>query len=102
MIQKAKAQSAVKILAGEKVLIGPSSFSALDCAPTDRLAKTGCEVIDNPFKRRLTKLELLDLLDGGVSGLIAGLEQLDREVLEKSKLKVISRCGAGLSNCTAG
>jgi D-3-phosphoglycerate dehydrogenase len=33
-----------------------------------------------------------------VSGLIAGLEPLDREVLTKSDLKVVSRCGSGLSN----
>jgi len=29
---------------------------------------------------------------------IAGLEPLDREVMEKSDLKVISRCGSGMSN----
>lgn len=85
-------------LANEIVLIGPSSFSAQDQSPLDRLLATGCRVIDNPFKRRLTKLELLDLLSRGVTGLIAGLEPLDREVLTKSNLKVISRCGSGLSN----
>jgi len=64
----------------------------------DRLLEVGCEVIDNPFKRKLTKSELLGLLDKGVTGLIAGLESLDLEVLKKSSLKVISRCGSGLSN----
>jgi len=88
----------VNALANEIVLIGPSSFSAQDQSPLDRLLATGCRVIDNPFKRRLTKLELLDLLSRGVTGLIAGLEPLDREVLTKSNLKVISRCGSGLSN----
>lgn len=88
----------MKSLAGEKVLIGPSSFAALDKKPLDKLLKSGCEVIDNPFKRKLTKAELLDLLSGGVTGLIAGLEPLDREVLEKCNLKVISRCGSGLAN----
>lgn len=88
----------MKSLHGEKILIGPSTFAALDMTPMERLVKTGCEVIDNPFKRKLTKTELLDLLSGGVSGLIAGLEPLDREVLEESNLKVISRCGSGLSN----
>jgi len=85
-------------LAGIKVLIGPSSFGELDRAPLDRLIEVGCEVIDNPFRRKLAKEELAKLLEGGVTGLIAGLEPLDREVLQKSRLKVISRCGSGLSN----
>lgn len=41
---------------------------------------------------------MLELLRSGVTGLIAGLEPLDREVLTKSSLQVISRCGSGLSN----
>ena len=81
-----------------KILIGPSSFGAEDRAPLERLLRAGCEVVDNPFKRRLTKGELLDLLDEKTTGLVAGLEPLDREVLQKSRLKVISRCGSGLSN----
>lgn len=88
----------MKFLTGEKVLIGPSSFSEVDHSPLERLTETGCDVIDNPFKRKLTKSELIDLLNEGVTGLIAGLEPLDREVLESSKLKVVSRCGSGLSN----
>lgn len=81
-----------------KVLIGPSSFAALDRYPMDLLIENGFEVIDNPFKRKLTKKELLNLLSEDVTALIAGLEPLDREVLEKTKLKVISRVGSGLSN----
>jgi len=88
----------MKSLKHEKILIGPSSFSAINMSPMERLRETGWEVIDNPFKRKLTKPELLDLLKKGVTGLIAGLEQLDQAVLENSTLKVISRCGAGLSN----
>jgi len=37
-------------------------------------------------------------LDNSVVGLIAGLETIDREVLEKTRIKVVSRVGAGLSN----
>jgi len=88
----------MRILSGKKILLGPSSFSDEDSLPMERLRETDCEIINNPFKRKLTKAELLNLLGGGVSGLIAGLEPLDREVLEFSSLKVISRCGAGLSN----
>ena len=81
-----------------KILVGPSSFAEADLTPMNRLIAAGYEVIDNPYKRKLTKQELLVLLDGSVVGLIAGLETLDREVLEKAGIRVISRVGAGLSN----
>ena len=68
----------------------------MDQAPLQRLREAGFEVIDNPYKRKLTKNELLELLPR-IDGLIAGLEPLNKEVLSKSKLKIISRCGAGLS-----
>lgn len=85
-------------LAGETILIGPSSFAALDTTPLDMLKTTGAEVIDNPYKRRLTKEEILELLSQDITGLLAGLEPLDEEVLRSSNLKVISRCGSGMSN----
>lgn len=80
-----------------KVLIGPSSFGESDPAPLNKLVAHGFDVIKNPFRRKLSRDELVKLLPG-VSGLIAGLEDLDREVLRRSELKVISRCGAGISN----
>ena len=88
----------MKKLNEEKILLGPSIFASIDNAPMQFLKDTGCEIIENPYKRRLTKEELLDLLGNGVTGLIAGLEPLDAEVLKISKLKVISRCGVGMSN----
>ena len=81
-----------------KILIGPSMFAAEDPTPLQRLVQAGCEIVANPFKRKLTKDELLGLLDEKTAGLVAGLEPLDREVLERSKLRVISRCGSGISN----
>ena len=81
----------------KKVLIGPSTFAAIDRTPLDKLLAAGFEVIGNPFGRKIAKKELINLLPG-VNGLIAGLETLDREVMELSDLKVISRCGSGLSN----
>lgn len=80
-----------------KILIGTSTFAALDSAPMDMLLQSGFEVVSNPFGRKLTRSELVQLLKG-ITGLIAGLESLDREVLENSQLKVISRCGSGMSN----
>lgn len=80
-----------------KVLFGPSTFAEKDKEPLLKLIAAGFEVVDNPYKRKLTEDELLKLLPG-VDGLIAGLEPLNRKVLEASSLKVISRCGSGLSN----
>jgi D-3-phosphoglycerate dehydrogenase len=83
----------------QKILIGPSSFGALDDAPMKLLEDAGFEVVTNPHKRRYTKEEVIQLLEG-VDGLIAGLEPLDRDVLSSAagRLKVVSRCGSGMSN----
>jgi len=88
----------MKPLQDIKILIGPSTFADLDPAPMKRLVEMGCTVIGNPFKRKLTKDELLQLLGKEVLGLVAGLEPLDRQVMEQTNLKVISRCGSGMSN----
>lgn len=82
---------------GIKVLLGTSTFAELDSSPMEKLVSAGFEVINNPFRRKLTKQELISLLPG-VKGLIAGLETLDEEVMSISELKVISRCGSGISN----
>ncbi len=81
-----------------KILIGPSSFAETDKTPMNRLIASGYEVIDNPFKRKLTKNELLGLLTPDVVGIVAGLEPLDRDVLQRSQLRVVSRVGSGISN----
>lgn len=81
-----------------KILIGPSSFAEKDKTPLLILENAGYTVINNPYGRKLTKNELLELLDGDVVGLIAGIEPLDKDVLSKSKLKCISRVGTGMSN----
>lgn len=62
------------------------------------LVEAGLEIVENPFKRRLTRDEITRLLDSTIVGLIAGLEPLDRGVLAASHLKVVSRCGSGMSN----
>lgn len=80
------------------VLIGPSSFAESDRSPLEKLSAAGFGIIDNPYKRKLTKAELKELIRDNVCGIIAGLEPLDREVLEHTNIKVISRVGSGLSN----
>ncbi len=79
------------------VLIGPSSFGQADPSPLKLLTEAGLKVSPNPFGRKLTKAEVLELLPGSI-GLIAGLECIDRDVLNTSGLRVVSRCGSGLSN----
>jgi D-3-phosphoglycerate dehydrogenase len=81
-----------------KILIGPSTFAVQDRRPLERLLQAGFDVVDNPYRRKLTKVELCALLAEDVVGIVAGLEPLDREVLERSKLRAISRCGSGMSN----
>ncbi|MBF0465906.1 MAG: hydroxyacid dehydrogenase [Nitrospirae bacterium] len=88
----------MNIIEGKIILISTSKFAQPDKMPLLRLQQEGLVVIENPYNRKLEKTEAIQLLNDNVVGLIAGLEQLDREVLEKSKLKVISRCGSGLSN----
>lgn len=81
-----------------KILIGPSSFAESDKTPLKRLLAAGFTVIDNPYKRKMTKEELHTLLKNDVVGILAGLEPLDRDVLSQSHLKCISRVGAGMTN----
>ena len=81
-----------------KVLIGPSTFGEQDKTPLNCLRENGFEIIGNPYKRKLTEDEVIKLLSKNVAGLIAGLEPLNRKVLSKTGLKVISRCGSGVSN----
>lgn len=80
-----------------KILTATSTFSEFEPRPLEKLVQSGFEVTHNPYRRKLTKEEVMSLLDG-VTGIIAGLEPLDGEVLRRSDLKVISRVGAGISN----
>lgn len=80
-----------------KILIGPSSFGGVDQAPLEKLKRAGLAIVTNPFGRKLSEAELNALLPG-ITGIIAGLEPLTRDVLKQSQLTVISRCGSGMSN----
>ena len=73
-----------------KILIGPSSFAESDRTPLEKLIKAGFTVIDDPYKRKMTKEELRELLKEDVVGILAGLEPLDHEVLSHSHLKCVS------------
>jgi len=79
------------------ILIGPTTFGALDASPLRRLEKAGYEIRRNPVGKKMSEDELNHALKG-VVGIIAGLEPLNANVLSGSSLKVISRCGVGLES----
>jgi len=81
-----------------KIAISTSSFGLMDSKPIEMLKEKGYEIILNPHGRKLTKEESMDFVKD-LSGLIAGTEDLSRDVLESNKnFKVISRCGVDVSN----
>jgi D-3-phosphoglycerate dehydrogenase len=82
------------------ILITTSSFGKDDSTPLDLLRKAGYEIIVNPYKRKLTEEEVLDLLlEIKPTGMIAGVEPLTARVLQQAKgLRVVSRCGIGLDS----
>jgi len=83
-----------------RVLITTSSFGKEDSSVLKPLEDAGYEVIFNPYGRKLSEDEVLDLLfEAKPIGMIAGVEPLTARVLEPAEgLKVISRCGVGLDN----
>lgn len=85
-----------------RVAIGPSTFADQDPTPLRMLEAAGIEVRDNPFKRRLNEAEIIEHLRD-MDGLIAGLEPLNRKVMEASlpRLKAIARVGIGMTNVDA-
>src|SRR3989338_10209758 len=81
-----------------KVAVSLTTFAEEDSYPLTLLQSNVNQVILNPFKRKPTECEMFELLKG-VDGLLAGVENISRMVLEKApQLKVISRCGTGIDN----
>lgn len=82
-----------------RIAIGPSSFGDASKEPIELLKKYGIEIVPNPYGRRLTEEETIQHLEG-IDGLLAGLEPLNKRVLDASKgsLKAIARVGIGMNN----
>lgn len=81
------------------LVISTSSFDIGNNPPLQQLLRQGFQIVTNPHKRKLTEDEIIELLKDGAVGLIAGIEPLTGRVLQAApKLKVISRCGAGLDS----
>ena len=87
-----------------KILITTSIFGKDDPAPLALLQNAGYEAVVNPYRRKLTEDELLDLLlEIKPAGMIAGLEPITARVLGQAEgLKAVSRCGIGLDNVDLG
>ncbi len=71
-------------------VISTSSFDIDNNPHIQQLLQSGMRVITNPHRRKLTEDEIIELLQEGATGLIAGIEPLTE--------RVISRCGAGMDS----
>lgn len=81
-----------------KVLVTTVPFATQNNLPLEMLRDAGAEVLINPLGRRLTSLELADLIPD-VDIVIAGTEPINAMVLERAnRLKLISRVGIGLDS----
>lgn len=81
-----------------KVLTSPSSFGKISTEPYDLLEKNGFDIIKNPYGRKLTEEEVIELGRDCV-GIVAGVEPLTAKVMDNLvKLKCISRVGVGMDN----
>jgi len=81
-----------------KVLISSRSFGKIDSGAVELLKQVGLIPIMNPYGRKLTEQEILDLQEDAV-GIIAGTEKItDKIISNNNQLKVISRYGIGLDN----
>ena len=81
------------------IVVSTSSFDLENNPGIGRLRGAGLSITSNPFGRKLTEVEIGDLLTDSVVGLLAGVEPLTAQVIANAKgLTVISRCGVGLDN----
>lgn len=81
-----------------KILTSPSSFGQVGKEPVDLLTQSGYEVIDNPYGRKLTEDEVIELAKDCI-GIVAGVEPLTARVIDAlPNLKCISRVGVGMDS----
>lgn len=81
-----------------KILLSPSSFGAISREPIDMLEENSFEIIQNPYRRKLTEGEIIQLGKDCV-GIVAGVEPLTAHVLDSLPgLRCISRVGVGMDN----
>lgn len=82
----------------KKVLTSPSSMGQCGREPFTLLQEQGYEIINNPYGRKLTEDEVIELAKDCV-GIVAGVEPLTPRVMDAlPNLKCISRVGVGMDN----
>ncbi len=75
-----------------------SSFCPPDAEPHRRLLDAGCEIRINPYDRKLTEDESVEVL-AGTHGVVAGTSPITSRVLDAAPtLAVVSRVGVGLDS----
>jgi len=81
-----------------KILISPSSFGQCGLEPLNILTDNRYEVINNPYGRKLTEDEVIELASDAI-GIVAGVEPLNKNVMDNlPNLKCISRVGVGMDS----
>jgi D-3-phosphoglycerate dehydrogenase len=79
-----------------RLLVTPTSYGRYDPLLKKELENQAGEVIYNPTGKPLSSEEVITLING-VDGYIAGLDEIDRQVLESAdRLKIIARYGVGV------
>lgn len=82
----------------KKILTSPSSMGQCGNEPFDLLKANGYEIINNPYGRKLTEDEVIELAKDCV-GIVAGVEPLTKRVMDAlPHLKCISRVGVGMDS----
>lgn len=82
----------------KKILASPSSIGQIGLEPFELLNKAGYEIVKNPYGRKLTENEVIELGKDCI-GIIAGVEPLTVGVMDAlPDLKCISRVGVGMDN----
>ena len=81
-----------------KVLITTVPFGDKNRQPLDLLENTGIEYLINPFNKKLTENELIEVV-ADFDVIIAGTELITKKVMDAAtNLKMISRVGIGLDS----
>ena len=81
-----------------KILTSPSSMGEISPQPFTILEQNGYEVVNNPYGRKLTEDEVIELAKDCI-GIVAGVEPLTAHVMDAlPHLKCISRVGVGMDN----
>lgn len=81
------------------ILFTTSSFDLSNFRDKEELTNKGYDFLFNPYGKRLTEDQVLELLTEDVVAMVAGLEPLTENVLKNAKgLKIIVRCGIGTDN----